>query len=369
MEIAICLECRIDNKNMQEYEIRPDDSCGVKLTGFNIATSTKDDAVDIKRILADYGVIFFRETGDVMPDDQVRFARQLGSIDYNRFFEVHDKCPEIAVLRTRERQHSVIGEFFHADHTYDLEPAMGSLLVPKKLPLTGGQTMFVDMAKAYESLPERLKSRIANLRAVHSSRAAFSSPKNDSGTGKALFNNSSKATQDHIHPMVTLHPVSKKKVLFINPSFTMHIEGLTPSESYPLLKELYIHALSPEHTVCFEWNLNSAVLWDNRYVWHCAMNNYQGQERLMHRITIKGCRIQGLAEHVHSEPYNGRIHEVLKPGFGKSKMDLPYVKLLLSSVQKGAHTIGGMDPWWPTPSWYEIALLRVLTAVGLDSML
>ena len=84
----------------------------------------------------------------------------------------------------------------------------------------------------------------------------------------------------------------------MNPGFTVHFEGWTIEESAPLLAALYHHAVRPEHCHRFQWSEHSAVLWDNRAVWHCALNDYQGQYRLMHRVTIDGVELEAAAEDV-----------------------------------------------------------------------
>ena len=171
-------------------------------------------------------------------------------------------------MQKKKDQRSAIGERFHADHTYDLAPALGSMLVARQLPLKKnlGDTVFVDMRKAYATLPEEIKKQLVGLRAVHSSRHYFGKDQTDRGTGESLFANQQEATQDHVHPVVIKSPLSGKPSLFINPGFTLHFEGQTPAESKQLLEYLYHHAVQIQHMHRFVWEENSAVLWDNRAV-------------------------------------------------------------------------------------------------------
>ncbi|HPG03012.1 MAG TPA: TauD/TfdA family dioxygenase, partial [Rhodoblastus sp.] len=100
--------------------------------------------------------------------------------------------------------------------------------------------------------------------------------------------NAENATQDAIHPIVLRHPESGKKILYVNSAFTTHIEGWSVQESAPLLNYLYQHAARPEFQYRFQWQEGSIAFWDNRSTWHYAVNDYHGERRLMHRITIAG---------------------------------------------------------------------------------
>jgi len=100
------------------------------------------------------------------------------------------------------------------------------------------------------------------------------------------------ATQDAVHPVVIRHPETRRHTLYVNASFTTHFEGWTEKESRPLLDFLYQHAARPEFQTRFKWEEGSIAFWDNRATWHYALNDYQGERRLMHRITIDGVPLE-----------------------------------------------------------------------------
>jgi len=186
-----------------------------------------------------------------------------------------------------------IGGAWHTDHTYDLEPAMGSILFAHQVPKKGGDTLFSSMYAAYETLSDGLKDTLKNMYGRHSSRHVFGTSRaerNDDTVGRII--NSDKAKQDAIHPVVITHPQTGKKALFVNPTFTLGFDGWSDEESKPLLNYLYSHATKPEFTCRFKWEEGSIAFWDNRSTWHLAVNDYHGQRRLMHRITINGTRLK-----------------------------------------------------------------------------
>ena len=127
---------------------------------------------------------------------------------------------------------------------------------------------------------------------LHSSRHAFgyaaiSEHKED----LKKYRNPEQAVQDSVHPVVITHPLSGRKALYVNPGFTIKFVGWSEEESKALLDYLYQHAAKPEFACRFNWRKHSVAMWDNRATWHCAMNDYHGHRRVMHRITIEGERL------------------------------------------------------------------------------
>ena len=91
-----------------------------------------------------------------------------------------------------------------------------------------------------------------------------------------------------MHPVVIRHPDTGRRALYVNPGFTLRFEGWSDEDSRPLLQYLYSQATRPEFTCRFRWQPGSIAFWDNRSTWHLAVNDYHGQRRLMHRITVGG---------------------------------------------------------------------------------
>ena len=261
---------------------------GAVIEGIDLSTPLEDADIDEMRgALDEHGVIFFRDQ-KLSPEQHIAFAERFGQIDVNRFFRAAPGYPQIAEVRKEAGQTTNIGGGWHTDHSYDQVPALGSILLARETPTRGGDTLFACMNRAYEALSDGLKQTLEGLRAVHSSRHVFGGASAYAKGAGDRLGNADAATQDAVHPVVLRHPQSGKKILFVNSAFTTHFVGWTREESAPLLEFLYEHAARPEFQYRFQWREGSIAFWDNRSTWHYAVNDYNGERRLMHRITIAG---------------------------------------------------------------------------------
>jgi taurine dioxygenase len=264
---------------------------GVGAEIHNVDLSRLDEAGTevIRRTLFERGVVFFRDQ-HLTPDQHIAAAERFGAININRFFKHVDGYPAIAEVRKEPEQRTNIGGGWHTDHSYDKVPALGSMLYAREVPISGGDTMFASMYAAYDALSKGLQRTLEGLRALHSSRHVFgaNSRRPKDNDLQSRIGNADLATQDAVHPVVIRHPGSGRHALYINPGFTLRFEGWTEEESRPLLDYLYRHAVRPEFCCRFQWAEGSLAFWDNRATWHYAVNDYHGERRLMHRITIEG---------------------------------------------------------------------------------
>ena len=262
---------------------------GAEIAGVDLAGPITDAALrEMRQAFGEYGVVFFRDQ-QLTPEQHVAVAERFGPIDINRFFAAAPGYPMIAEVRKEPEQTKNIGGGWHTDHSYDQVPALGSMLYAREVPKTGGDTLFASMYAAYDALSPGLKATLDGLRACHSSRHVFGAEAyGRRGDLQGRIGNPELATQDAVHPVVIRHPETGRKALYVNPGFTLRFEGWTDEESRPLLQYLYQHAVRPEFTCRFHWREGSLALWDNRSTWHFAVNDYHGERRLLHRITIAG---------------------------------------------------------------------------------
>jgi taurine dioxygenase len=260
--------------------------CGAEVLGVDLRNLDDDAMAVLRAAYAEHGVIFFRDQ-TISEEQHIAFAKRWGEIDVNKFFPHIEGYREIAKVSKEKAQTTNIGGGWHTDHSYDQIPAMGSILVARVLPPSGGDTLFANMYAAYDALDDETKAQIADLKAVHSNAHVFGSKAYYSNPERAEFAND-EAVSKAVHPVVITHPLSGRKSLYVNPGFATRFEGQSPEESRTLLYKLFAHAMKPEFTSRFVWRPGSIAFWDNRATWHFALNDYQGEERLMHRITVAG---------------------------------------------------------------------------------
>ena len=276
-------------------KITPLSAVGAEVTEVDVTVLTAVQDAQLKAAFAQHGLLIFRDQ-DLTEADHIGLAERWGQINTNRFFKAHADYPQIALVDKTPDQIQNIGGDWHTDHSYDQVPALGSILVAQVLPETGGDTWFASMYRAFDQLSEGLKTLLLTLNAVHSAKHVFG---NQSEYMQANVSQKrmhrpdlADALPDPIHPVVVRHPLSGRPVLFVNPGFTIRFDGWTQEESAPLLNYLYQSAVVDDQVEVVDWRPGTIAFWDNRATWHFAQNDYPGQARSMHRITIEGEALQ-----------------------------------------------------------------------------
>jgi taurine dioxygenase len=252
---------------------------GAELRGLDLTRDYPDETyAAILRAWAEHGVIFFR--GQPLNEAQREaFAARLGEIRVRQ--EVR-KDPE---------QTKAIGEGWHTDMTCFDEPPKATILFAEEVPPWGGDTAWAGMGPAYEALSDGLRATLAGLRAVHANvrKLGYSYAQTDPPEPSVAEYD---AAEGPVHPVARLIPETGRAVLYVNPEFTTRFEGWTRRESVPLLSYLFAHGTRPEFVTRFHWEPGSIAMWDNRQTWHFAVNDYQGERRVMHRILLVGSKPQ-----------------------------------------------------------------------------
>ena len=264
---------------------------GAEIHGVDLTRPLDDQTTgEIRQALNEHGVIFFRDQ-TIGLAEHLAFSERFGKIDTSSFLVAPPGFPMIGEVRKEPDETRNIGGNWHSDHSFDAVPPLGSILVARELPDCGGDTLFANMSSAYDLLSDGLKKMLQGMRAVHAKKHAVdaytSADRQVSATEKAEVMQKF-ARNEAIHPVIKPHPETGRPVLFVNPTYTVRFEGWTAQESEPLLKVLYQYATRPEITCRFQWREGSIAFWDNRSVMHFALNDYHGDRRLMHRITIEG---------------------------------------------------------------------------------
>ncbi len=152
-----------------------------------------------------------------------------------------------------------------------------------EVPPVGGDTLFASMGAAHDALSEPMKRFLEGLTAIHDGEHVYRGRYEIESPADKVYPKAE-------HPVIRTHPVSGRKTLFVNSSFTTRIVQLRKAESDAVLGMLYRHIETPEFHCRFQWRPNSVAFWDNRCTQHYALNDYHGHRREMHRVTIEGDR-------------------------------------------------------------------------------
>ncbi len=273
--------------NYQHIQVAPNAGVGAFVSGVDLTQFDDFTLAELRHAFAQHSVLFFRDQ-QLSEAQHIALAERWGDINVNRFFASVEGYPQIAQVLKEPEQTNNIGGGWHTDHSYDQVPALGSMLYARQTPPRGGDTLFASTCAAYEALSDGLKQTLTSLNAVHSSRHVFGAAANRPEDLNGRLGNQQAATQDALHPVVITHPLSGRKSLYVNPAFTLRFDGWTAEESAPLLGFLYQHIGRPEFCYRLQWAPGTLAFWDNRATWHWAINDYQGERRLMHRITLEG---------------------------------------------------------------------------------
>jgi taurine dioxygenase len=258
---------------------------GAEIRGVDLSKSLDTNTIEeIRQALLLYKVIFFRNQ-KITPKQHLTFARKFGvPVEYPMVKGIKN-FPYIVPVLKRADEKNNFGGIWHSDTTYLVRPPMGAILVARKLPIKGGDTLFSNMTMAYEALSSPMKEKLDNLIAINSSakgevsRSRIDSQKEMNSVPQPLIAE---------HPVVRKHPETGEKSIYINIGHTIAIQGMSNDESQPLLQFLFSHQQKEEFCCRFNWKLGSVAFWDNRNTQHYPLNDYQGQERLMHRVTLAG---------------------------------------------------------------------------------
>ena len=259
---------------------------GAEIRGADLRDVDDETFAAIHDILLDHGMIYFRDQ-DITPAQQLALARRWGEPHFHPYMPGLANHPEIIEIVKNPEDTHTFGGNWHTDQMFTPTPAMGTMLYAKEVPAAGGDTIFANLYLAYETLSDGLKAAISPLRTFN----LYDKNKGRSSVMRGKLKEPEKPAEPAEHPLVRTHTETRKPVLYIcYDRITRHIVGMSEEESEPLLDFLRHHSTRPEFTCRLRWEVGTLAFWDNRCVQHMALNDYYGQRRVMHRITIRGER-------------------------------------------------------------------------------
>lgn len=239
---------------------------GAEISGIDLCSVSDSQVEEIKSLLTEHMVLFFPRQ-NISQEEHVEFGAKFGELEGHPNLKnktvTHPKIFELAAST------GGIADEWHTDITYQDSPAIMSVLHMIKCPEIGGDTMWSNLNAAYEALSDPLKDLCEGITALHDA-----SPHG-------------RPDKTAIHPVVRLHPVSGKKVLYVNEHFTRRIVEMTMDESDMLLSHLTKWVTQPQFTVRYHWTEGTIAMWDNRSTQHYVVNDFDG-ERIIQRVTVMG---------------------------------------------------------------------------------
>ena len=260
---------------------------GAEISGIDLSKPLTESASDaIYRLILEHQVLFFKDQ-QLSPFSHLAMADSLGEPGPPHPLYPHvPECPEVMVLQF-DGDNPQDTNVWHTDLTFKGNGPFASILYSREVPPVGGDTLWASLTAAYEALPEGIKADIADLRAVND----MGDFRNDFTVGEPdgdadSLNDGHALMGSAIHPLARRHPATGKLCLFCNPAFTVHIVGMSATDSARLLSYLFSHATQPEFQVRFRWDKDVVAIWDNRCTMHNALYDYAPHRRTMHRVTV-----------------------------------------------------------------------------------
>ncbi len=260
---------------------------GAEISGVDLAQPQSDETIAaIRAALNQHQVVFFRDQA-LTPDQQTEFGARFGPLNIHPYVAGMTGHPEVMEIVKEPSDKINFGGGWHSDMSFLETPAIGSILYALEVPQFGGDTLFASQAAAFEALSPGLQATLEGLRGVHSASREYSAQGHSARKrGSMTVAEADGYVGEFVHPMVLTHPETGRKALYVNPAFTLRIDGWKTRESKALLDYLFEHCRYEGFTCRFTWAKGSVAFWDNRSVWHFALNDYAGQRRHMRRVTV-----------------------------------------------------------------------------------
>ena len=272
------------------------DIIAAEILGIDISAEISNKTFDaIQRLWQKHLVLIFRDQS-LSNNALIRFSARFGKLDEAPNDKIGqilvDRCPELAIISNVEEDGRPIGGLgnaeaaWHTDMSYNEIPPKASALYSIEVPPSGGNTGFLNMYAAYETLPEGLKTEVAGLKLKHDSthNSVYELRK-----GMEIPNDLT-ASPGAVHPLVCTHPDSNRSALYLGRRKYSYVVGLSLEKSEVLLDRLWAHCVDQRFYWHHQWRVGDLVLWDNRCVMHHRDAFDPSYRRLMLRAQVKGDR-------------------------------------------------------------------------------
>jgi taurine dioxygenase len=277
---------------------------GATITGADLSRPLSEaDFAQVLRALGEYGVLHF--PGQPIEPAALRaFSQRFGSLQAmssGNASRCEPGMPDVSILSNVVENGRPIGipdagQDWHTDMTYNPVAGFVNVLVAKKVPVRDGKvlgaTEFANTQAAYEGLPADIKAKLAGATATHDWNQFHENMRAKGSKRPALTEAQRRERPPVSHPVFLTHPITGRKVIYVNPGFTVKIDGMEPAESRDTLDFLFAHVLKPQYRHAHRWTVGDVLVWDHIGTWHCAIGDYSADEhRLMKRCQVLADRI------------------------------------------------------------------------------
>ena len=268
------------------------DHTGVEVEGLDLTQPLSSETRErVYRAWLEHSVLVVRDQ-NLNPHELLAAAKQFGDPlhQHNTRFQL-EECPEIHYISNQDKYEDgrryIPGSGYHTDHSNAANPPKATILHAKLLPKTGGDTQFVNMARAFETLDSDIQKRINGLKAEHVYQSSHSSRKLVGLTEQRK----AEIEKSVSHPLIRTHDETARKAIYINPIRIERIIGMDDEEALPLLDYLLEHSIQIMHEYRHRWKVGDFVMWDNRVLLHKANPDYDMKEkRYLYRLMLQGPR-------------------------------------------------------------------------------
>lgn len=260
---------------------------GARITGIDMSKPLANEArEDLFEAFAEFSLVSFPGQ-DISPERQVEIASMFGELDPPRKFRPYNaENPLVGLLEQDGTEKVTVGERWHSDNMDYENPYAALVMYQEASPTDGGDTLFSCMYAAYDALSEGMQKFLEGKVALNDNRRVAVS-----GRFNQNYTDQGKNVPPPVeHPVIRTHPVTKRKLLYVNPAFTHKIVGLSDGESDVILNYLFtLVATRPDLQCRHRWTPGTLVIWDNRSLQHFAVGDYHGLRR-MRRVEVRGNR-------------------------------------------------------------------------------
>ncbi len=266
--------------------------CGAEITGVDLARPLDAAVVEaVTAAHAEHGVVVFPDQ-HITAAQLMDFGRQFGELTVHPFSTNDAETPELIVFDNKEGNPPPNTDVWHSDETFREAPPMGTILSAKIIPSPGGDTAFCSMAALYDGLSDRMQRHLSGLEAIHDFMP-FKGLFSRSDEGRERLRQYEKLYPPVTHPVVRVHPVTGRKLIYVSRAFTLRIKDMDEEEGQMILDFLYRRTLRHEYHYRHRWRPGDVVFWDNRSVQHSALHDYYPRRRKLDRVTLRGVRPVG----------------------------------------------------------------------------